>query len=96
MMGPVIIFDKSTLQSLSVDESCWLENFFLTNLTPISETSEKEMVQKLKKNLKGSVPIDSNFPFTSDDADHVLIERKVLIKKGKWRILPPEVENQNN
>ena len=34
-MGPIIIFDKSTLQSLSVDESCWLENFFFTNITPL-------------------------------------------------------------
>lgn len=34
-MGPLLIFDKSTLQSLSLDESVWLENFFLTNITPI-------------------------------------------------------------
>jgi hypothetical protein len=34
-MGPVIIFDKSALQMLSIDESCWLENFFLTNITPL-------------------------------------------------------------
>lgn len=35
MLGPMIIFDKSTLQSLSVDESCWLQNFFLSNVTPL-------------------------------------------------------------
>lgn len=34
-LGPIIIFDKSTLQSLSVDESCWLDNFFLSNITPL-------------------------------------------------------------
>lgn len=34
-LGPIIIFDKSTLQSLSIDESCWLDNFFLSNITPI-------------------------------------------------------------
>lgn len=34
-MGPIIIFDKSALQSLSVDESCWLDNFFLNNITPL-------------------------------------------------------------
>ena len=34
-VGPIIIFDKSTLQSLSVDESCWLDNFFLSNITPL-------------------------------------------------------------
>ncbi len=33
--GPVLIFDKSALQALSVDESTWLDQFFLTNITPI-------------------------------------------------------------
>jgi hypothetical protein len=34
-LGPVIIFDKSTLQSLNPDEALWLDNFFLTNITPL-------------------------------------------------------------
>jgi len=34
-MGPILIFDKSTLQSLSPDEAIWLDNFFLTNITPL-------------------------------------------------------------
>ena len=34
-MGPTLIFDKSALQGLSVDESMWLENFFITNITPL-------------------------------------------------------------
>jgi hypothetical protein len=33
--GPVLISDKSTLQSLNSDESVWLDNFFLTNITPL-------------------------------------------------------------
>lgn len=33
--GPILIFDKSTLQSLDPDESMWLDNFFLTNITPL-------------------------------------------------------------
>lgn len=33
-MGPVLIFDKSFLQSISLDESVWLEQFFLTNIIP--------------------------------------------------------------
>ena len=32
--GPVLIFDKSTLQSLNADEAMWLDNFFSTNITP--------------------------------------------------------------
>jgi len=34
-MGPILIFDKSTLESLNVDEAVWLDNFFLTNITPL-------------------------------------------------------------
>lgn len=31
----MIIFDKSALQSFSIDESVWLEHFFLANITPL-------------------------------------------------------------
>ena len=34
-MGPVLIFDKSTLQSLNTDEAVWLDNFYLCNITPL-------------------------------------------------------------
>lgn len=34
-MGPIILFDKSALQSLSIDESVWLDNYFLANITPL-------------------------------------------------------------
>ena len=34
-VGPIIIFDKSTLQGLSTDEACWLDNFYISNITPL-------------------------------------------------------------
>ena len=34
-IGPILIFDKSFLQSLNVDEAVWLDNFFLTVITPL-------------------------------------------------------------
>src|SRR5467141_3788979 len=34
-MGPVLIFDKSVLESLNPDEAVWLDNFFLSNITPL-------------------------------------------------------------
>jgi hypothetical protein len=34
-MGPITIFDKSALQALSVDETVWLEAYFLSNVTPL-------------------------------------------------------------
>lgn len=35
MAGPVLIFDKSTLQSLNMDEAAWLDNSYLCNITPL-------------------------------------------------------------
>lgn len=34
-MGPILIFDKSTLESLNPDETVWLDQFFLVNITPL-------------------------------------------------------------
>src|SRR5471030_3269199 len=34
-MGPVALFDKSFLQSLSVDESVWFDHFFLPVICPL-------------------------------------------------------------
>jgi len=34
-MGPITLFDKSFLQSLSVDESVWFDHFFVANVCPL-------------------------------------------------------------
>ena len=34
-MGPITLFDKSFLQSLSLDESVWFDHFFLSNVCPL-------------------------------------------------------------
>ncbi len=34
-MGPIIIFDKSTIQSLSDEEARWLTHHYFSNITPI-------------------------------------------------------------
>lgn len=34
-MGPILIFDKSTLESLNSDEALWLDTFFSSNITPL-------------------------------------------------------------
>jgi hypothetical protein len=53
-MGPILIFDKSTLESLNPDEACWLENFFLTNITPPFFT---ETLADLRKEMRsGQTP----------------------------------------
>ena len=34
-MGPITLFDKSFIQSLSVDESVWFDHFFYSNVCPL-------------------------------------------------------------
>lgn len=56
-MGPLLIFDKSALQSFSLDESVWLENFFLTNITPLFFV---ESLADLEKEMgEGKTPEDA-------------------------------------
>jgi hypothetical protein len=34
-MGPIALFDKSFLQSLSLDEAVWFDHFFIANIAPL-------------------------------------------------------------
>jgi hypothetical protein len=34
-IGPIILFDKSFIQSLSTDEAVWLDHFFISNICPL-------------------------------------------------------------
>ena len=53
-MGPIVLFDKSFLQSLSIDEAVWFDHFFTSNIPPIFFT---EPLADLKKGtLKGRTP----------------------------------------
>jgi hypothetical protein len=33
--GPILIFDKSSLESLNLDEAVLLDNFYTSNITPL-------------------------------------------------------------
>jgi hypothetical protein len=56
MSGPILIFDKSALQSLSTDEAVWLDNFFQSNITPLFFI---ETLADLEKQIKrGKKPED--------------------------------------
>lgn len=55
-MGPITLFDKSFLQSLSVDESVWFDNYFLTNVSPLFYI---ETLADLEKSVReGRTPED--------------------------------------
>lgn len=48
-MGPIVLFDKSFLQSLTVDESVWFDNFFIPNICPLFYI---ETLADLEKSVK--------------------------------------------
>ncbi len=50
-MGPILIFDKSLLESLNPDEALWLDQFFLTNITPLFFV---ETLADLEKKARGT------------------------------------------
>ncbi len=49
--GPIILFDKSFLQSLSVDEAVWFDHFFMTVISPMFYV---ETLADLSKKFKDS------------------------------------------
>lgn len=52
--GPIILFDKSVLQSLSIDESVWFDTFYLPSITPLFFV---EVLADLEKEIqKGLTP----------------------------------------
>jgi hypothetical protein len=53
-VGPITIFDKSFLQSLSVDESVWFDNFFLVNISPLFYI--ETLADLAKEMTKGRTP----------------------------------------
>ncbi len=48
-MGPLVLFDKSFLQSLSVDESVWFDHFFRSTICPLFYV---ETLADLEKSIK--------------------------------------------
>jgi hypothetical protein len=47
--GPILIFDKSSLESLNLDEAVLLDNFYMSNITPLFFV---ECLADLKKSIR--------------------------------------------
>lgn len=68
-MGPMIIFDKSTLQSLRTDEACWLDAFYLPIIVPLfyvetladleKEVAKGKRPEQIVGSLAGKTPPNS-------------------------------------
>jgi hypothetical protein len=51
-MGPVLIFDKSTIQSLSAREAKWLTHSYISNITPVLFIEIMADLKKAPKDLR--------------------------------------------
>ena len=67
-MGPVLIFDKSFLQSLNPDESAWLDHFFLTNITPIFYVETLADLEKEIRNGRTPEQVVGNLAYKTPDS----------------------------
>ena len=71
-MGPSALFDKSFLQSLSVDESVWFDHFFSANISPLfyietladldKEMSRGKTAEQVVGNIAEKAPQMSGVP----------------------------------
>lgn len=66
-MGPILIFDKSVLQSLNPDEAMWLDNFYLCNITPLFFIETLADLEKQVKNGRTPEDVVGNLALKTPD-----------------------------
>jgi hypothetical protein len=54
--------------------------------------TDKELVEQLKKQRDEAQPVTG--PVDTSNVDYAMISRKMSVRRGKWRIISPEVEKQ--
>ena len=54
--------------------------------------AEQQLIVQLERMVQTARTAGPEDQFTSDEADALLVEHQVPVRKGKWRIIPPEVE----
>lgn len=96
--GPIILFDKSVLQSLTVDEAVWLDTFYFPCITPLffvetladlekevqKRRSPEEVVGNLaeKTPLGGAINVHHHTLFVNDLLGHGFDLRHVPVMPG--------------
>ncbi len=59
-MGPITLFDKSFLQSLSIDESIWFNHYYLCNICPLFYIETLADLEKEMKNGRTAEEVVGN------------------------------------
>jgi hypothetical protein len=68
-MWPIAIFDKSFLESLNPDESVWLDNFFISNITPLFFIETLADLEKSMRNWKTPEEIVWQLAYKTPDSN---------------------------
>ncbi|OGZ66583.1 MAG: hypothetical protein A3C58_02675 [Candidatus Staskawiczbacteria bacterium RIFCSPHIGHO2_02_FULL_34_10] len=80
-MGPIIIFDKSTLESLNPDEAMWLDHFFLSNITPLFFIETLADLEKKVRSGRSVEDIVGNLAYkTPDFSSKVNVYHRTLLE----------------
>lgn len=106
MIGPKILFDKSFLQSLNIDESVWFNHFYICNVCPMFYIETLADLEKEIKNGRTAEEIIGNiaekFPQTgmlNDYHDNMCLKNLLGIDipiNGQIMIQSGRVINNNN
>lgn len=59
-------------------------------------SSESETVTELRERIEGAEPVGAEVPNPGPEPDYVVIRRKVPVQKGKWRLLPEGIEDEED
>lgn len=84
-MGPIIIFDKSTLESLNRDEAMWLDNFYLSNITPLFFIETLADLEKKVQSGRTPEEIVGNLAYKTPDYSSKPNEHYATLLGGELR-----------
>lgn len=63
---------------------------------PLPREAEKKLVDEIRQMADAPRAARGAMDFDSEEADAVVIQRKVPVRRGKWRLLPPGVETEES
>jgi hypothetical protein len=89
--GPHLIFDKSALEALAPDEAVWLDQFFLSNITPLFfiETLA-DLEKEMRKGRRPEAVVGSLAEKTPDMQSTASVHHSRLLNRDYARSSPPE------
>lgn len=67
LVGPVLLFDKSTLESLNPDEAVFLDRFFLSNVTPVFLLETRADLQKVNRRGRSAESVVASLAHKTPD-----------------------------